>query len=72
MQAVLPHSLPQSGHVYAQIATLSSLRLLLRTGGSATDPLDASSRYRVNCSWEYVSSLGRSVGLEMRDYLATG
>jgi origin recognition complex subunit 5 len=69
-QALLPGSIPHSSLVQAQVATLASLRLLHRAG-AGTDTLDPTARYRVNCTWDYVSTLGRSVGLEMRDYLAT-
>jgi origin recognition complex subunit 5 len=72
MISLLPHSLQQTGHIYTQIATLASLRLLLRTGGAGADLLDPNTRFRVNCTWEYVASLGRSIGLELRDYLASG
>jgi origin recognition complex subunit 5 len=67
--AVLPGPVPQNSLILAQIATLASLRLLHRAG-SSSDALDPSSRYRINCTWDFVSTLGRSVGLEMRDYLA--
>ncbi|KAF2671896.1 origin recognition complex subunit Orc5 [Microthyrium microscopicum] len=71
LQSILIHPVAQTGQISAQIATLTSLRLLLRTGAGTADLLDPATRFRVNCSWEYVSSLGRSVGIELRDYLAT-
>ena len=71
LHSILPHSIVQTGHIASQIATLTSLRLLTKTGGASADLLDPTARFRVNCTWEYVSSLGRSVGFEMRDYLAT-
>jgi origin recognition complex subunit 5 len=67
--AILPGTMPQSSVILAQIATLTAVRLIYRAG-SGSDILDPTSRYRVNCTWEHVSTLGRSVGLEMRDYLA--
>ena len=67
--AIIPGASPQTSLILAQIATLSSLRLLHKAG-SGSDALATTSRYRVRCSWDYVSTLGRSVGLEMRDYLA--
>jgi origin recognition complex subunit 5 len=69
--AILPKALASNRQILAQIATLTSLRLLSRPGSSNLDTLDPGSRFKVNCSWEYVASLGRSVGLEVRDYLVT-
>lgn len=71
-RAVLPpHDVPPaSADVYTAIATLNSLRLLLRGGAAGADPLDGSCKWRVNYGWEYVRDLGRSVGLEMGEYLA--
>jgi origin recognition complex subunit 5 len=62
--------MPQNVDVFTQIATLSSLRLLLRAGTTVTDALDPGCKWRVNCGWEYIATLGRSVGLEMRDLFA--
>jgi origin recognition complex subunit 5 len=72
LHAILPHSLPQNADILTQLATLSSLRLLQRAGTAGTDVLDPSCKWRVNCGWDYVVGLGRSIGLEMRDYLASG
>lgn len=66
--ALMPHSMPQTADILAQIATLVSLRLLLRSG--AGDALDPSVRWKVNVGWDLVASLGRSVGLEVRDFVA--
>src|ERR1700742_4471602 len=71
LHALLPKTLATNAQILAQIATLTSLRLLSRPGNSNLDALDPGSRFKVNCSWEYVASLGRSVGLEVRDYLIT-
>ncbi|RDL33962.1 Uncharacterized protein BP5553_08330 [Venustampulla echinocandica] len=60
-----------SADLYMAIATLSSLRLLVKLGAAnAGDALDGSSRYRVAVGWDVVRSLGRSVGVEVEDYLA--
>jgi origin recognition complex subunit 5 len=72
MRAVLPHSIPQNADILTQLATLASLRLLLRASAASVDTLDPSCRWRVNCGWDYVAALGRSIKLEMRDYLAGG
>jgi origin recognition complex subunit 5 len=69
VHSLVPQPMQQTNLIYAQIATLTSLRLLQRTGSANADPLDPGSKLRVNCSWEFVARLGRSVGLEMRDYL---
>jgi origin recognition complex subunit 5 len=71
LHSLLPRTLSSNAQILAQIATLTSLRLLIRPGSANIDTLDPASRFKVNCSWEYVASLGRSVGLEVRDYLAT-
>jgi origin recognition complex subunit 5 len=68
LHAIVPHDVPQTAEIYIQIATLRSLRLLLRTGIGG-DPLDVSCKWRVNAGFEYVSAIGRSVGFELSDYL---
>ena len=55
-----------SADVLAQVATLISLRLLVRTG---KEDLDGGSKYRVNVGWEVVRSLGRRVGVELGEWL---
>ena len=71
LHALLPNRLAQGSDIFAQIATLVSLRLLLRTGAASThDAIDVSTKWRVNVGLEAVSVLGRSIGLEVRDYLA--
>lgn len=72
LRAILPHNLPQNANALTQVSTLASLRLLSRASAASVDVLDASCRWRVNCSWDYVAALGRSVGLEIRDYLSSG
>ena len=71
VQALLPHQMAQTADVSTQVATLSNFRLLLRAGPTA-DPLDAGCKWRVNCGWEYIASLGRTVGLDMRDWISGG
>jgi len=53
------------------IATLASLRLLVRVGGaqSGGDPLDRGGKWRVNVGWEVVRGLGRSMGVEVEEWL---
>lgn len=55
-----------SADILAQVATLSSLRLLVRTG---KEELDGGSKLRVNVGWEVVRALGRGVGVELGEWL---
>jgi origin recognition complex subunit 5 len=50
------------------IATLVSLRLVVKTSNVA-DPLDASTRWKVNVGWDVVRAMARSVGVEVEDFL---
>ncbi len=71
------------GDVGMAIATLASLRLLVRVGGGAAASssgggggwggggadLDRWSKWRVNVGWEVIRALGRSMGVEVEDWL---
>ncbi|CAK7267486.1 hypothetical protein SEPCBS57363_002614 [Sporothrix epigloea] len=57
------------GDRYTAIATLATLRLVVRVAGPASDPMDRAGKWRVNVGWEVVRSLGRSMGIEMEDWL---
>lgn len=61
-----------SADLLTAISTLASLRLVTKVGNAASgaDLLDGGSRYRVNVSWEVVRSVGRSVGIEVEDFVA--
>lgn len=59
-----------SADVQMAIATLASLRLLVRIGAGAGDVMDAGSRWRIAVGWEVVRGVARSVGVEAEDYLA--
>ena len=60
------------------LATLSSLRLLVRVGagagaggggwGGGAD-LDRGAKWRVNVGWEVIRALGRSMGVEVEEWL---
>jgi origin recognition complex subunit 5 len=50
------------------IATLASLRLVIRTSAVA-DALDASTKWKVNVGWEVVRGVARSVGVEVEDFV---
>ena len=73
LHALVPHRVDRSADLGTQVATLVSLRLLVRAGGAASsDPLEPGGKWRVNCGWEYVLALGRSVGVDMREWVAGG
>ncbi len=73
LHAILPHDLRSTIDVYTQIATLSGLRLLVRsTGIGSGDPLEPGSKWRVGpmVNWEYAQALARSLKLDLVDYIA--
>ncbi|KAK9778777.1 hypothetical protein SCAR479_04400 [Seiridium cardinale] len=52
------------------IATLASLRLLVRVGsGAGAGDLDRGGRWRVGVGWEVVRGIGRSLGVEVEEWL---
>ncbi|KAK3293304.1 origin recognition complex subunit 5 C-terminus-domain-containing protein [Chaetomium fimeti] len=55
------------------IATLASLRLLVRVGGgggaAGEDMMDCGGKWRVNVGWEVIRGLGRGVGVEVEEWL---
>lgn len=72
-RSLLVETVPQVADLYTQIATLTSMRLLVRAGGvGSSDVLDPGAKWRVNFGWEYVRSLGRGVNLEVGEYLVGG
>jgi len=50
------------------MATLASLRLVVRVGMGG-DPLDRGGKWRVNVGWEVARGLGRSMGIELEEWL---
>jgi origin recognition complex subunit 5 len=71
--AILPHDLRTTIDMYKQIATLSSLRLLVKAGGiGGGDPLEPGGKWRVGpmVTWEHVQSLARSLDFALMDYVA--
>jgi origin recognition complex subunit 5 len=71
-RALIDGSVPQVADLYTQIATLTSLRLLVRAGAGSNDALEAGGRWRVNFGWEYARALGRSVNIEVGEFLVGG
>ncbi|KAI1825147.1 origin recognition complex subunit Orc5 [Xylaria intraflava] len=66
------------GDVGMGIATLASLRLLVRVGGGAAGAsvgagggadLDRGGKWRVNVGWDIIRGVGRSMGVEVEEWL---
>ncbi|KAI0181789.1 origin recognition complex subunit 5 C-terminus-domain-containing protein [Hypoxylon sp. FL1284] len=58
------------GDVGMAIATLASLRLLVRVGAvGAADAMDRGGKWRVGVGWEVVRGVGRSMGVEVEEWL---
>jgi origin recognition complex subunit 5 len=59
------------GDVGMAIATLASLRLLARVGGgsSAAGDMDRGGRWRVGVGWGAVRAVGRSLGMDVEEWL---
>ena len=73
LHAILSHDFRSTIDVYTQIATLSGLRLISRSGGSGSiDPLEPGGKWRVGATvtWEYVQALARSLKFDIGDYVA--
>jgi len=73
LHAILPHDHRSAIDIYTQIATLTSLRLLVRGGGIGSgDPLEAGGKWRIGAAvgLEYVQGLARSVDFGLIDYIA--
>ncbi|KAI7099386.1 hypothetical protein KC352_g38217 [Hortaea werneckii] len=73
LHAILPHDFRAGLDLYTQIATLTSLRLLVRSGGiGSSDPLEAGAKWRVGAavSWEYAQGLAREMDFALLDYVA--
>lgn len=71
-RALVDGNVPQVADVYTMIATLTRVGLLVRAGQGSSDGLEAGGRWRVGFGWEYVRALGRSVNLEVGEYLVGG
>nr|RBQ95015.1 hypothetical protein FVER53263_11346 [Fusarium verticillioides] len=50
------------------VSTLASLRLLTRVGG-AGDVMDRGGKWRINVAWEVIRGIGRSIGVEVEEWL---
>ncbi|KXT17976.1 hypothetical protein AC579_9614 [Pseudocercospora musae] len=73
LHAILPDDIRTTIDMYKQIATLSSLRLLVRAGGiGSSDPLEPGGKWRVGplVTWEHAQSLARGLDFDLLDYVA--
>ena len=72
LHAIVPHDVRADADVYAQLAGLAGLRLVVRSGGGAGDVLEAGARWRVGTAvgWEVVRGLAREVGFEVAAFCA--
>lgn len=67
--ALVPESVPSSVDLQTQVATLTSLRLLVRASQGG-DPLEPAAKWKVNVGREYIHRLARSVKFQLEEYLA--
>jgi origin recognition complex subunit 5 len=73
LHAILPDEIKTTIDIYKQIASLSSLRLLVRTASiGSSDPLEPGGKWRVGplVNWEYVRDLARGLDFNITDYVA--
>ena len=70
LHAILPHDLVPTVDVYTQVATLGSLRLLVRSGIYGSDVLEPGSKWKVNFGWDYANKLARDLNFDITDYVA--
>ncbi|KAF2711086.1 hypothetical protein K504DRAFT_404259 [Pleomassaria siparia CBS 279.74] len=72
-RSLIDGDVPQVADLLTQISTLCSMRLLVKSGGmGSSDVLGEGGRWRVGFGWEFVRGLGRSVGIEVGEYLVGG
>lgn len=69
LHAILPHDLYPTIDVYTQVATLASLRLLLRSGMVGADLLEPGARWKVGFGLDFAKNLARNIGFDLVDYL---
>ncbi|KAA8895707.1 origin recognition complex subunit 5 C-terminus-domain-containing protein [Sphaerosporella brunnea] len=64
---IVPETIQPSVDIQAQIATLTSLRLLVKA--TSLDPLDGSSKWKVNVGREYIRAIAFSINFDIEDYM---
>lgn len=70
LHGILPHDMTPNIDIYTQVATLGSLRLLVRSGILGSDVLEPGSKWKVNFGWDYVTKLARNLHFDITDYVA--
>jgi origin recognition complex subunit 5 len=71
LHAILPDDVRAGIDISKQIATLTSLRLLVRAGSlGSSDPLEPGGKFRVGLyvTWDYALALARGLDFELADY----
>ncbi|KAI9894801.1 MAG: hypothetical protein M1814_000020 [Vezdaea aestivalis] len=69
--AIVPDRVERTIDIATQVATLASLRLVVRaTAGAGKDVLDRAGKWRVNVGWEFIRGLARTVGFEVEERVA--
>lgn len=72
LHAILPDDTFLGNDVYKQIASLTSLRLLVRASGiGSNDPLEPGGKWRVGpmVTWDYTLGLARGLDFNLADYV---
>ena len=68
--AILPdRMISGTADIMTQIATLASLRLLVKMSGPA-DVIDAGTKWKVNVGWDFVKTTAKYVRFDIESYLA--
>lgn len=70
LHAILPHDLAPSADIDVQISTLTSLRLLLKSGILSSDMLDPSARWKVNIDLDDALKIAKELDFDIADYLS--
>ncbi|GAB7351314.1 hypothetical protein MBLNU459_g1728t1 [Dothideomycetes sp. NU459] len=70
LHAVLPHDLTPTIDLYTQLATLCSLRLLVRTAVVGGDVLESGGKWKVAFGWDYARRLAQGLDFDITDYVA--
>lgn len=70
LHAILPHDLTPTMDVYTQLATLCSLRLLVRSAVIGGDVLESGGKWKVAFGWDYARRLAQGIGFDITDYVA--
>lgn len=70
IDAGLANGSTSTADIATAVATLASLRLVMRTSASVNaDALDPGAKWKVNVGWEVVRGVARSIGVEVEDFV---